>query len=353
MIQNVLIVQLKMVGDVLASSLICDNLKRINPKYQIHFVAYEFTSQVISNNPNIDKIWIYRDEYRNNPFKILQFVQQLRQYRFHYIVDSYGKLESYIITSLSRGDIKIGYHKSYNRIFYDKRIKRLDKRFEETRPTSINNRLSLIKSFTSGDFEWKLKPQIYLAKSQKEKAKLKAVELKSKGHVLIMLNITGSSMNKTYPLKYMLKLVDDLLLEFKINLVLNYSPNLKSIVQNKIEESSARLRSSIVRDIHSKSLSDYIETASICDVVIGNEGGGINIAKALSVPTFAIFSPQVDPRDWAHRDDLNDYVHLCEYRPKIVEGVSKEKRSGLYYLLEPKYIKSPLLNFLKRTLELN
>ena len=52
-----------------------------------------------------------------------------------------------------------------------------------------------------------------------------------------------------------------------------------------------KTKKAIKNSLSPNSLRDYIVTVSRCQAVIGNEGGAINIAKGLSKPTFAIFSP--------------------------------------------------------------
>ena len=56
----------------------------------------------------------------------------------------------------------------------------------------------------------------------------------------------------------------------------------------------------LLKDMTPNPLRDYMLTVSKCQAVIGNEGGEY-IAKALSKPTFAIFSPIINPTGW-HTD---------------------------------------------------
>lgn len=346
--RKVLVIQLKMIGDVLTSSVICEHLKKKHPDCQVHFVAYQFTLEVISNNPHIDRIWEYKTEYRHNLVKIFQFILKLRNHKYDLIVDAYGKIESYLITIFSRGKIKVGYKKKYNRFFYSHRVTRLN---EPTGiiPLAIINRVRLIEPLIGNDNTLCV-PRIHISVTIDNVFAKKIEKLKVKGDKLLMLNITGSSMDKTYPIKYMLQIVSSILRKYPLNVILNYSPHLMDIVESKLVNSDVLVKRSIVKDLKPESLNDYIQIVSKCDVVIGNEGGGINIAKALSVPTFAIFSPQIDPNVWGLRDSNNDYVHLKEIRPEIFKNSSYRKLKGMNYLLQPHYIKDPIFRFLDSVL---
>ena len=59
---KILVIQMKFIGDVLASSIICNNLKKLYPNSQVDFLIYPFTKPVIENNPEssiIFKIFLY------------------------------------------------------------------------------------------------------------------------------------------------------------------------------------------------------------------------------------------------------------------------------------------------------
>ena len=57
---KILVIQQKMIGDVLASSTLCNTLKNEYPEAQIDYLIYPFTSPVVENNPNIDDTFFMR-----------------------------------------------------------------------------------------------------------------------------------------------------------------------------------------------------------------------------------------------------------------------------------------------------
>ena len=62
---KILVIQMKFIGDVLASSIICNNLKKLYPNSQVDFLIYPFTKPVIENNESIDNI-IYFTSHTSN-----------------------------------------------------------------------------------------------------------------------------------------------------------------------------------------------------------------------------------------------------------------------------------------------
>ena len=83
-------------------------------------------------------------------------------------------------------------------------------------------------------------------------------------------------------------------------------------------------------------------------------GGAINIAKGLSKPTFAIFSPIINPYGW-HTEVKNKImaVHLADYFPEIIDFKNKKNIKKidhiktLYLKLEPKLFKQKWISFLE------
>ena len=54
--KKILVIQNKRIGDVLIASLIAANIKKIIPNSRIDYFVYDYTTGVIENNPNIDRI---------------------------------------------------------------------------------------------------------------------------------------------------------------------------------------------------------------------------------------------------------------------------------------------------------
>ena len=63
---KILVIQMKFIGDVLASSIICNNLKKLYPNSQVDFLIYPFTKPVIENNESIDNIIYFEEKYRKS-----------------------------------------------------------------------------------------------------------------------------------------------------------------------------------------------------------------------------------------------------------------------------------------------
>ena len=75
-----------------------------------------------------------------------------------------------------------------------------------------------------------------------------------------------------------------------------YSPDEKEFAKKMHSELGNR--KDIFSNIETKSIKELAMLLSNCDMFIGNEGGPRHIAQGLDVPSFAIFSPRAEKKEW-------------------------------------------------------
>jgi heptosyltransferase-2 len=90
---------------------------------------------------------------------------------------------------------------------------------------------------------------------------------------------------------------------------------------------------------------------------MGNDGGAINMAKALDKPSFTIFSPWIPKELWGTFEDgkLHVSVHLNDFKPEVFQNKTikdlKNNTLELYTEFNPKLILDKLKKFLDRNLK--
>ncbi|PRX45747.1 glycosyltransferase family 9 protein [Salegentibacter salegens] len=137
-------------------------------------------------------------------------------------------------------------------------------------------------------------------------------------------------------------------------LIFNYIPSQEKKALDTYNLCTPLTQQAIHLDILGKSLREFMALSSFCTALIGNEGGAVNMAKALNIPTFAIFSPSVKKQNWSIYDDgvSQVSVHLEDFMPEDFKQCSKKKirkkTSFLYDKFKPSYIKPGLNKFLER-----
>jgi heptosyltransferase-2 len=169
---------------------------------------------------------------------------------------------------------------------------------------------------------------------------------------LIMLGALGSSDSKTYPIRYMAKVIDRIAENTDALVLLNYMPSQATQVKEIYDQCKEEVRERIPLQAFAPDLRKFLALLALCTCYIGNEGGATNMAKALDLPTFSIFAPWIDKKGWqTYANADNQAVHVADYLEDLLSTMSKKEikkqTKRLYELFEPTLFEGKLLNFLK------
>ncbi|MEO8240018.1 MAG: glycosyltransferase family 9 protein [Flavobacterium sp.] len=349
---KILVIQQKMIGDVLASSIICNTLKNEYPNAQIDYLIYPFTNPVVENNPNIDNILLFTDKIKNSKIELFKFCSEIRKSQYDIIIDAYGKMESNIIVALSGAGIKIGFYKSYTSLIYTNTIKELSVS-KTTAGLAIENRMLLLKPLSLKK-ELKNKPEIFLKESEIANGKQILINHKIDfSKKIYMIGVLGSGKTKTYPSAYMAKLLDKIVIDTNATLLFNYIPSQLAEAKEIFNLCRPDTQENIKIDLIPSNIREFLSVTYHCDALIGNEGGAVNMAKALNKPTFTVFSTWIKKEAWNSFDDgiKNVSVHLKDFKPELYGSRSakemKKEAMNLYQAFTPDLIISTLESYLK------
>jgi ADP-heptose:LPS heptosyltransferase len=350
---KILVIQQKMIGDVLVSSIICNNLRVAYPDAQIDYLVYASTTPVLEGNSSIDNIILFEEKHRKSKKELLKLGIQIRKENYDILIDAYSKLESWILVLLSNAKRKISYKKPGRTFLYTNNVP-----FEPFPKTNlglaIERRLSLLEPL---DLKIEIDPIPKLFVSEKENKE--AIALFEKHQVrkdkkTIMISLLGSEKLKTYPLEFMAKVVDYIADNADVNILFNYFP--KQLEEAKIVFNACKpsTQNKIYFDLLGGDLRSFIGLVNQCDAIIGNDGGAINMAKALDKPSFIIFSPWIEKKIWATFEDGIQHlsVHLKDYCPILfqnkTEKMLKKEALPLYEKFLPEFFEDRIKLFLKQ-----
>lgn len=348
-----LVIQQKMIGDVLASTIICRTLKYLFPECIVHFVVNENTLPVLYNNPHIDHIIVFKKEYSENKRAFYLFLRSVRKQPYDVVIDAYGKLESNLISIFAQAPRKIAHYRWYTSWVYSDTV--MESHKADSKNSLANKiRLQLLNPIAPEFDDYSISPKLYLSQEEIALAKQKVSALKmNSDQKLIMISILGSSALKTYPSQYMSKVVDIICSNTDGILLFNYLPNQKDEAKAIYDQCNEVSKSQINFDFYSTSLREFILILSQCDALIGNEGGAANMAKALRIPTFCLFSPYIVKAAWHDSSSgLNTAIHLNDYHPELFVNMDKNKIKkvigSLYDYFKPILFEGQLLLFLNK-----
>jgi len=325
-LKKILVIQQKMIGDVLISSILCNNLKIAYPDSQIDYMVYESTVAVLQGNPYIDNLILFKPKHRKSKWEFYKLIKKIQKREYDIVIDSYSKLESWFTILFLRSSRRISYKKIGRSFLYSDNIVQLE--IPKTNlGLIIERRLSLL-----GPLDLKIDlnptPQLYVSIDEINFAKKLFDE-----HGLdaskktVMISIIGSSENKTLPLSEMSKIIDFVANDNDVNILFNYFPKQLKEAKKIFNNCKVATQKHIYFDLFGNSLREFIAIMSQCDMIIGNDGGAINMAKALNKPSFIIFSPWIEKRMWSTFEDgiFHKSVHLNDYKPELFLNKSKKQ----------------------------
>ena len=348
---KILIIQHKMIGDVLITSLLCENLKKAYPNATIDYLVNSNTLPVLENNPYIDNKIIFDEKQTKGFFKLIQFSKQVNQNKYDVVIDAYSKIQSWIDVFINKAPKKISYKKPGRTFLYtDNVIKHNEP--NSTLGLAIEHRLELLKPLGI-DIPLVTEPKLYLTEKEIQTAKKifqqHNVDLSRK---TVMISLLGSDPSKTYPLNEMAKLVNFIGENYNVNILFNYFPKQLAQAKEVYNQLSETTKSKVYFELLGDDLRSFIAIANECDLIVGNDGGAINMSKAVGKKSFIIFSPWIDKNVWATFEDGINHtsVHLKDYFPEKFEGLNnrqiKKEVKNYYSLFDFELFKGKLSEFL-------
>lgn len=343
-LKKALIIQNKFIGDVLTSAVIAENLKKIVPEIEVHLFCYQPAVAVLENNPYIDRVISFDDKKLKKISVLNQYANQIRDEHYDLVLDPYAKLQSRFITLKSKATRRISYDKPLFKHIYTDVVEKVKVPSNKTSCTAIDNRVALVQPLLTQKMPMAIHPKIYLTPTEIEEGKeiLENVGIDFNRKTL-MIGILGSGEDKSWPIENMAALIAHLQKYYDFNILFNYIPNQQSTV-DKIKAALPNL-DKIYLDVMGKNVREFLKILTHCDAFVGNEGGAVNMSKALNVPTFSIYSPHKFPIDWGCFEDGKKHVsvHFQDLDKRTVDTTSVKK----LYKFTKKYYKELTFPYVK------
>ena len=345
-----------MLGDVLTSTIIAQQLKITFLESEVHYLIASGAEAVVKNHPSIDLlVKVTKEEFSSLP-AVFSLSRKLKHYKYDLVIDAYGKNNSAFLSFLTRAPKRIGYKKWFSRWAYTLALdNKPDPKIYKS-GISLGSRMLLTEPLTETP-DWYLKPEIFLSSDEKEEGRQwlreQGIDTSKK---IVMISVLGSAPNKTLPARYMALVLDHIASSSNAQILFNYIPSQRSMVDEIYEQCLKSTQKQIHLEVYAPSLRDFLKVLYHCDAIIGNEGGAINMGKALHIPSFTIFSPWVRKAVWNHREDGFNHisVHLQDYRPELYKDSKPVKfRSQaleFYESFKPELFEEKLEIFVKNHL---
>lgn len=349
---KILVIQIKHIGDAVATSMLFKRLKQLENKVETHYMLIASAKQAVLHNQDIDN-FIDIDAKRLNSVRYLfGLLKQVRKHKFDMVLDVYGKPIGNLVSYFSGAKVRVGYDKARSGWIYTHKVNT-----QNQGPTSeayaLRDRKLFLKAIDADGQN--LKPEIELNDTETKAAtELLASSGLAPKDKLFMVSILGSDEYKSYPAAYMAEILEKVVAsQPQINLLLNYVPSQLAQIEEILNLCGESTKQRIFKTLYADSIRGFLALLSHCNGIFGNEGGAINMAKALDVPSFAIYSPQIKIDSWSGQDEReNDHpvVHICMYETDFtpLKKSMRAQQDEFYRKFKPSLFSDQLTSFIQK-----
>lgn len=307
-----LIARIDRIGDVVLSTPLSREIKRVYPDSFVAVLVREYTKDIYLNNPFVDEIIIYDDSDKSLKSFIKQ-AQIIRSYKFTHAFMLLPDERLNYILFLAGIPYRVGVgHKIYQMLTFTKFVDR--KKYNPLRHEA-DYALDMIRKI--GIESNSMEPEIYLTVKEKEEAKEFRADIVQGEKFLIGINATSGNSAPNLSLAEYRKLI----------LLLSKDNSLKVIVTDKEPPKEISDIPEIEYPFINNSLREAIIKFSALDLLVSNSTGPMHICAALKVPTLSLFCPLTacSPKLWGPLGNKSkiilpkeNYCHTqCPGDPKV------------------------------------
>lgn len=280
-----LIARIDRIGDVVLSTPLPREIKRVYPDSFVAVLVREYTKDIYLNNPFVDELIIY--EYKDKSFK--SFIKQIQYIRSFNFTHSFMLLPderlNYILF-FAGISYRVGVgHKIFQMLTFTKFVDR--KKYNPLRHET-DYALDMIRKI--GIQPKSSEPEIHLTESEKEQAEKFKRKFLNDNKKFIGINTTSGNSAPNLSVDEYRKLIEKL----------SERNDLKVIITDKQPPDEILKMKEVEFPFVDNTLRQAIIKFSALDLLVSNSTGPMHICAALKVPTLSFFCPLTacSPKLW-------------------------------------------------------
>lgn len=273
---NILIIQLRQIGDVVLTTPILRIIKKAHPDCHITFLTEKPCDQLLSRNPFVDDILINN---RKAPwYETVKLGRKLRKKKYDAVLDFMGNPRSAILSFLSGAPKRISYPAKVRGMLYTHNV------FPSKEyAVEIKKRLLAPLDIKSG---WNT-PQLFLSKEEREAGSALRRDLLQDGKCnhtrLITVDPSHRRATRRYPADHYGALCREMAIKLNALPVILWGPGEEDLAEQVVEASIG----AAVKAPPTK-LREMAALIASADLHVGNCSAPRHMAVAVDTPTFTI-----------------------------------------------------------------
>ena len=275
LIQRILVIKLRAIGDVVLSTVVLKNLRLAFPSAKIDFLTEKPSRDVLEGNPDINGVVAFNSKEQSG----LSLIMKMRNKRYDLVIDLFGNPRSALVTFFSGARYRVGYKFGWREYCYTIRI---DPRGGELHNTEFN-----LDALSALDIPIVSREPFFPCPDE---AKQFAADFFKKeeldGKFVVALNPGGGWITKRWRPKQFAALGDLLRATFGAVVLIIWGPGEENLAE--AIRSGMKSPSLLIPRTSLKQLAAILQR---CSLMVTNDSGPMHIAAAMGTPIVAIYGP--------------------------------------------------------------
>jgi heptosyltransferase-2 len=296
-IKKILIIRFRRVGDSVISSVLCSSLRKTFPEATIDYVLNENIAPLFLYHPDIDHLITFSEKDLAGFFNYRKKIRQIvGDHTYDVIIDTRSTIKTlfFCLFSLTT-PYRIGKKKSYNYVLQNYRV---DNHFDGTNDAvDMNLRLlyPLAKKFS---IQYERNFKLYVTADEKKQFRQymqkQGIDFR---RPVIVCAVTARLRYKIWDQERMKELLFRILHQYDYQLIFHFGGKEEQLFAQQLQEAMDH-PPRIFTHIEANNLREVAAMFANVDFFFGNEGGPRHISQALDIPSFAIYPPGIEKKEW-------------------------------------------------------
>lgn len=302
---NILLVRLRLIGDVVFTTPAIRALRRHYPDARITYIVEEEAEPVVRGNVHLDEVIVARSPYAPGRLRAdLALIRRLRRERYDLAIDFHGGPRSSLLTWGSGAAMRIGYDVSGRGWMYTIRV---------PRPRVLRPRHSVVS-------QWDVllplgiappNPETDPTEMPEDPAAAAAVERRLAGagittdNPIIVVHVSAGNPFRRWPATAFIDLVCRLIESDPFRrVILTSGPSDAGAAATIARDARARLREDRragIADCGEFNLAELRALIARAALYIGGDSGPLHVAGTTGVPVVGLFGPTLPVRSLPYR----------------------------------------------------
>ena len=278
---NILLTQLRRIGDVITTTPAVRAIRNAWPEARIDYLTEPPSDEIFSANPYIDNIITIKR--RPSTVKYIQLVRQLRKNKYDVAIDFFCNPTSAYLTWLSGAKYRIGFEMRFRKYFYTHTINK-KKLFPSHMYAGIH-KLTLAAHI--GAMPAGFEPEFPInGETQRKADDFLALLGVNTSDTLVTLGLATRHAFRQWPLERFAAVADTLIERYKTKILFIYGPG----EENYPRRVQSLMKNSALPEYTHSTISRMRGVFTRTALHIGCDNGPGNIAKASGIPNIILYS---------------------------------------------------------------